>query len=90
MVRTWSKELGREYGGLTVNAVAPGLTETDLWRGLPEERKRMWVEKAKEGTVTGRVGNEEDVAGVVAWLAGEDSRWVTGTKVAVNGGMFDI
>lgn len=82
--------MGREYGGLTANAVAPGLVKTELWEGLPVERKAFWEGKAKDGTVQGRIGEVEDVAGVVAWLAGDESRWVTGTTVAVNGGMFDI
>lgn len=90
MVRTWSKELGRAYGGLTANAVAPGLVETDLLKGLDAERRKVWEEKAKDGTVSGRIGRPEDVAGVVGWLAGDESRWVTGTTVAVNGGMFDL
>ncbi|TGZ80862.1 NAD(P)-binding protein [Ascodesmis nigricans] len=90
MVRTWSKELGRRFNGLTVNAVAPGLVKTDLWMGLAEERRRVWEEKAREGTVSGKVGEAGDVAEVVVWLAGEGSRWVTGTTVAVNGGMYDL
>lgn len=90
LVRTWSKELGREYGGLTANAVAPGLVATELWEGLPSERKAFWEKQAAERTVGGRIGTTEDVAGVVGWLAGDESKWVTGTTVAVNGGMFDI
>lgn len=90
LIRTWSKEFGKEYGGLTANAVAPGLTATELWEGLPAERKEFWQKQAVERTNEGRIGTTADVAGVVGWLAGDESRWVTGTTVAVNGGMFDI
>jgi 3-oxoacyl-[acyl-carrier protein] reductase len=90
MTRTWAKELGHEYGGLTVNALALGMIETDLWRGLPEARKAYWAEKSKETPVQPRIGGMEDVAGVVAFLASDQAGWVSGQVLAVGGGNLMI
>lgn len=84
--RTWAKELGQKYNGLTCNAVLPGMVETDLWAQLPEERKEFWKPVIAQTAVAGRLGRGEEVAGVVAWLAGDEGRWVSGEMVTVNGG----
>lgn len=80
--RVLSKDLARR--GITVNAVAPGPTATDLFmKGKPEN-----VLKAIAGlNPQGRIGTPEEIAGVVAFLAGEGSNWVTGQVLRVNGGM---
>ncbi|KAF8248549.1 NAD(P)-binding protein [Wilcoxina mikolae CBS 423.85] len=90
MTRTWAKELGHHYGGMTVNALAPGMIETDLWRGLPEARKEYWVEKLKDTPVQPRIGGTKDVAGVVAFLASDQAGWVSGQVLAVGGGNLMI
>ncbi|KAA8893159.1 dehydrogenase with different specificitie [Sphaerosporella brunnea] len=90
MTRTWAKELGQEYGGLTVNALALGMVKTDLYWKLPEHRREFWEEKLKETPVEGRVGCTQDVAGVVEFLVGEGSRWVSGQVIAVGGGNLMI
>ncbi|GAA2400674.1 SDR family oxidoreductase [Streptomyces glaucosporus] len=80
---TLAKELGPR--GITVNAVAPGAVDTDMnadWlRGNEEARRRTAAQSA-----LGRVGEPRDVADVVAFLASDDSRWVTGHWLDTTGG----
>ncbi|WP_328908274.1 glucose 1-dehydrogenase [Streptomyces sp. NBC_00234] len=78
-----SRELGPR--GITVNAVSPGATDTDLLRAAntPEGLAR-----AVAVTPLGRLGRPEDVADVVAFLAGPDGRWLTGQIVRANGGII--
>ena len=77
--------LSREWGarGIRVNAVAPGQTSTDmLLANNPPERLRASVERI----ALGRLGQPEDIADVVAFLASDDARWITGETIHVNGG----
>ncbi|NUW34255.1 SDR family oxidoreductase [Nonomuraea sp. SMC257] len=80
---TLAKALGPR--GITVNSVAPGIVDTDVnasWlRGDPE----AW-ERAASVAALGRVGRPEDIADVVAFLASDDARWVTGRVVDATGG----
>jgi 3-oxoacyl-[acyl-carrier protein] reductase len=76
-----AKELGPR--GVTVNAVLPGLTDTDEMIMPPEA-----VEQAVNMTPLGRLGQPEDVASVVAFLVGEDGRWMTGQLVRAGGGLM--
>ncbi|MEU8080905.1 glucose 1-dehydrogenase [Catellatospora citrea] len=76
-----SKELGPKQ--ITVNSVLPGLVETE---GMaPEARAAM--DMVIGMTPLGRVGQPEDIADVVAFLAGPDARWITGQSVAAAGGL---
>jgi 3-oxoacyl-[acyl-carrier protein] reductase len=82
LTRIWAQELGKRK--ITVNAVAPGATVTDmLEQGLPEEMKQLFIAK----TALGRLGEPEDIADVVAFLASDDARWVTGHSISCDGGM---
>jgi 3-oxoacyl-[acyl-carrier protein] reductase len=77
----------REFGprGITVNCVSPGATDTDLLRASnPSET----FEAVKAMTALGRLGEPADVADVVAFLAGPDSRWITGQNLRVTGGLL--
>lgn len=78
-----AKQLGPR--GITVNSVAPGIIDTDTnagWlRGNPEAEAQ-----AAALAALGRIGQPEDVADVVAFLASDDARWVTGRVVDVTGG----
>lgn len=80
-----TKSLAREVASrhITVNAVAPGMIETDMTGVLSE--------KTKEGILAGipfhEMGKAEDVANVVAFLASEESRYITGQVICVDGGM---
>ena len=76
-----AKELGPR--GIRVNAVLPGLTDTDGMIMPPEA-----VEQAVNRTPMGRLGQPEDVADVVAFLVGEDGRWMTGQLVRAGGGLM--
>jgi 3-oxoacyl-[acyl-carrier protein] reductase len=81
MTRVWAKELGPR--GITVNAVAPGPIETDAFRtNAPDEMRAHFIAR----TPLGRIGQPEDIADVVAFLASHDARWVTGHVLAAGGG----
>ena len=80
-----TKSLARELASrqITVNAVAPGMIETDMTAGIPEEEKK----KILEGIPFKEMGRPEDIANVVAFLAGDEGRYITGQVIAVDGGM---
>ncbi|MEV8596275.1 glucose 1-dehydrogenase [Streptomyces sp. NPDC052012] len=78
-----SRELGAR--GITVNTVSPGATDTGLLRSTNEPEK---LAMAVAMTSLGRLGRPEDVADVVAFLAGPDGRWVTGQNIRANGGVL--
>jgi 3-oxoacyl-[acyl-carrier protein] reductase len=81
----FTKSVAREVAqrGITANVVAPGYVETELTGNLPEKVK----DQIKGQVPAGRFGGGEEVAEVVAFLAGEGSGYVTGQTVAVDGGM---
>lgn len=82
LTRVWAQDLGARK--ITVNGVAPGATATDmLEQGLSEEMKNYCISK----TALGRLGEPKDIADVVAFLASDDSRWVTGHTIAADGGI---
>ena len=80
-----TKSVARELAsrGITVNAVAPGMIDTDMTSGLSD--------KVKEGMLTqiplARIGQVEDIAATVAFLASDDAAYITGQVIAVDGGM---
>lgn len=78
-----TKSLARELGkdGIRVNAVAPGVTRTDMLAALPEET----LKRVSEPIPLGRVGEPEEVANVFLFLASDLASYVTGTVVAVDG-----
>jgi 3-oxoacyl-[acyl-carrier protein] reductase len=84
----FTKSLAREVGSrnITVNAVAPGLIETDMTRALPESQRQTLVESIP----LQRPGQPEEVAQVVAFLASSDAAYMTGATLHVNGGMAMI
>ena len=77
--------LAKEVAGrrISVNAVAPGPTNTDLFRVPPALRQQ-----AAEATPYGRIGEPEDVANAIAALCGPDGAWINGQLVFANGGFF--
>jgi len=81
LTRCWAAELG--HNGTTVNCVNPGPVASAMLDNIPKDI----VEGQKKGTpLENRLGTKEEVADVVAWLAGPDSRWVTGQCMSVSGG----
>lgn len=81
----FSKSLAREVGsrGITVNVVAPGFIDTDMTRALPEEQRDALVGQI----ALGRLGQAEDIANAVAFLASSEAGYITGETLHVNGGM---
>jgi 3-oxoacyl-[acyl-carrier protein] reductase len=82
----FSRALAHEVGarGITVNVVAPGFIDTDMTRALDEaQRDRL------TGTIPlGRLGEPDDIAAAVAWLASPAASYITGQTLHVNGGMY--
>ena len=81
-----SKSLAREIGSrnITVNCVAPGFIETDMTDGLTEEQRKALLQLVP----LGRLGQGDDVAQAVAYLASPGASYVTGQTLHVNGGMY--
>ncbi|MBU0664550.1 MAG: 3-oxoacyl-[acyl-carrier-protein] reductase [Proteobacteria bacterium] len=81
-----TKSMAREFASrnITVNGVAPGYIVTDMTSSLSEEIQ----EKIKMEIPLAALGTPEDVAGAVAYLLGNDGRYVTGQVLHVNGGMY--
>jgi 3-oxoacyl-[acyl-carrier protein] reductase len=81
----FTKSVAREVAprNITVNAVAPGYVETELTGSLPDDVK----DRIKASVPLGRFGEAEEVAGLVAYLAGEGAGYITGQTIAVDGGM---
>lgn len=81
-----AKSLAREVGsrGITVNTVAPGFIDTDMTRALPEAQREALLAQIP----LGRLGQAEEVAEVVAFLASPAAAYVTGETIHVNGGMY--
>ena len=82
----FSKSLAREIGsrGVTVNVVAPGFIETDMTAALPQEQKEAMLKQI----ALGRLGQPDDIAQAVAFLASPAAAWITGETLHVNGGMY--
>ncbi|WET79876.1 glucose 1-dehydrogenase [Amycolatopsis sp. QT-25] len=81
IARSAAKELGRS--GIRVNAVAPGVIDTDLTSGLTEDAKAENIGK----TPLGRLGTPEDVANAIRFLVGEDASFITGQVLGIDGGL---
>jgi 3-oxoacyl-[acyl-carrier protein] reductase len=81
----FAKSAAREYAakGITVNVVAPGFIETDMTDALKEDIRSAIPRQIPAG----RMGRPEDVAKAVAFLASDESEYVTGQVLAVDGGM---
>ncbi|MCU7917358.1 MAG: 3-oxoacyl-ACP reductase FabG [Candidatus Thiodiazotropha sp. (ex Dulcina madagascariensis)] len=85
-IHGFTRSLAREVGsrGITVNSVAPGFIETDMTKELPEAQR-----KSLEAAIPlQKMGQPEDIASAVLFLAGESGRYITGETLHVNGGMY--
>jgi 3-oxoacyl-[acyl-carrier protein] reductase len=79
--RSITRELGAR--GITANVVAPGFIETDMTAELPEAQQAEY----KKTIPAGRYGTADEVARVVAWLAGDDAAYISGAVIPVDGGL---
>ncbi|RGP77037.1 3-oxoacyl-acyl-carrier- reductase [Fusarium longipes] len=82
LTRSWAAELGVD--GHTVNAVNPGPVQSDLLNNIPREIVEMQKNQTPAGN---RLGEVDDVSQIVAWLASEESRWITGQALSASGGL---
>ena len=82
LTKTTAKELGSR--NVRCNAVAPGFIESKMTEGLSDEIKKSCLDSIP----LKRFGQVEDIAKAVAWLVGDDSSYVTGQVISVNGGMI--
>lgn len=82
----FGRALAREVGSraITVNSVAPGFIDTDMTRELPEAQREALLTQIP----LGRLGQAEEIAKVVGFLASDAAAYVTGATVPVNGGMY--
>jgi len=85
-IQGFTRSLAREIASrnITVNCIAPGFIDTDMTRGLDESVRSQLLEQVPAK----RLGQPEDVAAAVVFLAGEDAGYITGTTLHVNGGMY--
>jgi len=82
----FTKSLAQEVGsrGITVNAVAPGFIDTDMTRELPDAQR----ESLLSAIPLARLGQPEEIAAAVAFLASKSASYITGDTIHVNGGMY--
>jgi NAD(P)-dependent dehydrogenase (short-subunit alcohol dehydrogenase family) len=90
-VRSFARVLGAELAdrGIRVNAVSPGPIETPMHRnpGQTEEEFRAYADKVSARVPVGRMGLPEEIAAAVAFLAGDQSRFMLGAEIVVDGGL---
>jgi 3-oxoacyl-[acyl-carrier protein] reductase len=84
-VASFTRSLAREVGklGITVNAVSPGVIDTDMTRSLPEKI----LAELKQSIPMGHFGRPEDVSGTILFLASEEASYITGQVISVDGGL---
>jgi 3-oxoacyl-[acyl-carrier protein] reductase len=85
-IHGFTRSMAREVGsrGITVNSVAPGFIETDMTKELPEAQRKS----LEDNIPLQKLGQPEDIANAVLFLAGETGRYITGETLHVNGGMY--
>lgn len=83
MTKTWAKEFARKGANVRVNAIAPGYIMTDMMKTVPAEL----LEKFAKMTMMGRLGQPQEIADATLYLASDESSYVTGQVLEVNGGM---
>jgi 3-oxoacyl-[acyl-carrier protein] reductase len=86
-VEQFTRQLAKEFGSkqITINAVAPGPVNTELFQAGKTEQQ---IEGMKKMNAFGRLGEPEDIADVIEFLVSAKSQWVTGQTIRVNGGFI--
>jgi NAD(P)-dependent dehydrogenase (short-subunit alcohol dehydrogenase family) len=88
-IEVFTRYLAKEVGGrgITVNVVAPGPVETDFnnagIRNAPPERRNMLMSV----TALGRIGQPDDIGGIIAWLCSDEAGWINGQRIEASGGI---
>jgi len=82
----FTKSLAAEVASrnITVNAIAPGFINTEMTSVLPEEQKKMLLERVPMA----RLGNPDEIGAAVAFLASQEAGYITGETLQINGGMY--
>jgi 3-oxoacyl-[acyl-carrier protein] reductase len=82
----FTKSLGREIGsrGITANVIAPGFIDTDMTRALTDEQRAALLTQIP----LGRLGQAQDIAAAVVFLASPAASYITGETININGGMY--
>ncbi|MFN3315605.1 MAG: 3-oxoacyl-ACP reductase FabG [Raineya sp.] len=80
LTKTWAKELGRYQ--INVNAIAPGAIDTNMFASVPPEHQKTFLDKIP----LGRIGKTEDIANLCAFLASDESSFITGQTIIIDGG----
>lgn len=83
MAKTWAKEFTRKGAQVRVNVIAPGYIKTDMISTVPKEL----IEKFESQTMLKRLGNPEEIANVISFLASDDSSYITSSVIDANGGI---
>ncbi len=83
MAKTWAKEFARKGAAVRVNALAPGYVNTDMMKTVPDKV----LDPIKAKTMLGRLGEPEEIANAVLFLASDEASFVTGHTLSVNGGL---
>ncbi|MCL2364792.1 MAG: beta-ketoacyl-ACP reductase [Defluviitaleaceae bacterium] len=83
LTKSWAKEFAMKGGNMRVNAIAPGYIMTDILKTVPQDL----LDKFAAQTMLGRLGQPEEIANAVLFLAGDESVYITGQTLSVNGGM---
>lgn len=83
LTKTWAKEFAMKGGNVRVNAIAPGYTMTDILKTVPQELLDGFARQ----TMLGRLATPEEIAYPALFLASNESSYITGHTLSVNGGM---
>lgn len=83
LTKSWAKEFAMKGGNVRVNCITPGYTMTDILKTVPQDL----LDKFAAQTMLGRLGQPEDIANAALFLASDESSYITGHILSVNGGM---
>lgn len=83
MAKSWAKEFARKGAAVRVNSVAPGYVNTDMMKTVPDKV----LDPIRAKTMLGRLGEPEEIAAAVLFLGSDDSSFITGHNLSVNGGL---
>ena len=83
LTKTWAKEFARKGAAVRVNTISPGYIMTDILKTVPQEL----LDKFSKQTMLGRLGQPEEIAKTILFLASDEASYITGHNLSVNGGM---